>query len=133
MKSVSSIVITAVLAGGCISPGYTGNGEDPELTCRDRQVTVRQAPGFLAAFPEYIDVCRGQTVTISIDPPVEAGSARTEPASGNPDEAAWLQKANRDRGSIVIEISETAALGIYKYSITVDGVGTLDPRFRITR
>lgn len=104
--------------------------EDLELICRDRNITVRQAPAFLDVFPEYIEVCRGRTVTINIAPPVDPGSARTEPASGCPG-AEWLKRENREGDKIVIEIPETADLGDYKYSITIAGVGTLDPRFRI--
>jgi hypothetical protein len=108
--------------------------EDPELICRDRQVTVRQAPAFLDVFPEYIEVCRTQTVTISIRPPVDPRSARTEPASGNADKADWLRSESQDGETIVIKIPESAARDTtYKYSITIDGVGTLDPRFRIIR
>jgi hypothetical protein len=32
-----------------------------------------------------------------------------------------------------LSVPTDAALGVYKYAITVDGVGTLDPRARVVR
>jgi hypothetical protein len=121
-----------VLLAGCAS---TMSGEadvDPELTCGDRTVTVYQARGFLAVYPEYIDVCSGETITIRAVPHVAEGAVRTAPGGKNPGRDAWLQSEGNAMEA-TLSVPTDAALGVYKYAITVDGVGTLDPRARVVR
>jgi hypothetical protein len=132
MSNIRLAIIAALLINGCAIDSIKGE-VDPELTCRDRMVTVNHARGFLTAHPEYILVCKGQRILIDLTPPVERGSARTTPAN---DEAGsrWLASENReDHGRIVIQVpSDDVEPGEFKYNITIDGVGTLDPRVRVT-
>lgn len=134
MNNIGKISMMAVSLGlvGCVT---NGKDVDPELKCRDRLVTVNHAAGFLTAHPEYIEMCAGQRLTINVAPPVDKGAARTAPAKSNPD-ATWLDSrkgAEEDEDKIVIDIPEGTKYDEYKYSITIDGVGTLDPRVRITQ
>jgi hypothetical protein len=130
MNSVRLLVTLALLMGGCA----VDKDVDPELTCRDRVVTVNHARGFLAAHPEYIVVCPGQSILINLVPPVERGSARTTPAEEHVDSAPWLNSENgEDRRNVVVQIPTDVEPGEYKYNITIDGVGTLDPRVRVPR
>jgi hypothetical protein len=132
-KPVMLVVSTLLLAsGGCASPRQAAL-EDPELYCGARTVTVFHGPAFLAAYPETIDVCRGQEITVTVTPKVPAGAARTSPGERYRESGAWLGGEASSGGNIVIEIPNTVELGTYKYNITVDGVGTLDPTARVVR
>jgi hypothetical protein len=127
------IVLFTSLAG-CAATAPDA-GADPELTCGGRTVTVYQARGFLAVYPEYIDVCRGQTITIRAVPRVVGGSIRTAPDGSrrkNPDEDSWL-RSEGNAAQATMSVPADAGLGVYEYAITVDGVGTLDPRARVVR
>ena len=117
---------------GCASTMNPSVSDDPEMTCGDRTVTVYQATGFLAVYPEYIDVCRGQSITVRTVPGLATGNVRTAPGEKNPDDDSWLRNEGRD-GTVIMVVPGNAGLGVYKYSITVDGVGTLDPRARVVR
>jgi hypothetical protein len=135
VNNIRLLVTIALLMSGCAMNGHTNGDVDPELTCGDRTVTVNHARGFLAAHPEYIVVCQGQRILINLVPPVERGSARTTPAEEHAIGSPWLSGENReDRRKIVIQIpAGTVEPGEYKYNITIDGVGTLDPRVRVSR
>lgn len=133
MNNIGKVLMITVSLGlvGCVT---NGKDVDPELKCRDRLVTVNHAAGYLSAHPEYIDMCAGQRITINVAPPVDQGAARTAPAGkGNPEDANWLSSRNGNENRIVIDIPNGTAYGTYKYSITIDGVGTLDPRVRVTQ
>jgi hypothetical protein len=135
MNNSRLLVTIALLMSGCAMDGHTNGDVDPELTCRDRVVTVNHARGFLTAHPEYIVVCEGQKILINLVPPVEQGSARTTPAEEHVDSAPWLNSENgEDRRKVVVQIpAENVESVVYKYNITIDGVGTLDPRVRVSR
>jgi hypothetical protein len=133
MKNIAKMVTIAILTSGCAANGYVSGADDPELVCQDRQVTVNHAPAFLVAYPEYLVVCPGQQIVVNIVPAVPSGSAATAPAEKNPGLSGWLQSENREGGRIVLQIPEGTVAGEYKYSITIEGVGTLDPRVRISR
>jgi hypothetical protein len=128
------VTLLSLTLAGCALDMTRDPGADPEITCGDRNVTVFQTRGSLSVYPEYIDVCRGQSITISAIPRVDGADVRTAPAErGNPEGDGWLGREGRADGSVLIEIPGDAPLGVYKYSITVDGVGTLDPRARVVR
>jgi hypothetical protein len=127
--------VLLLFLAGCAStmPGETG--ADPELTCGSRTVTVYQARGFLAVYPEYIDVCRGETITFRAVPRISGGSIRTAPDrtdKRNPGRDDWL-RSDGGATEAAVSVPRDATLGVYKYAITVDGVGTLDPRARVVR
>lgn len=115
----------AVLAG-CAGLGARG--------CGDREVTVNHKAAYLSARPEEVrNICRGDTLTVRLVPPVDAGAARAAPSRENP-EAAWLSGSNRERDSIVLVVDPKAEKGkTYKYSIEIEGVGMLDPRVTVAR
>ena len=123
--------VVFALSAGCATTTPSA-GDDPEMSCRDRTVTVYQSTGFLAVYPEYIDVCRGQSITVRTLPRLDTGGVRTAPDDKNPGDDSWLRIEGRE-GTVVMKVPENAALGVYKYSITVDGVGMLDPRARVVR
>lgn len=137
MKNTSVILAMASVTS-VLSLGFAGcatttkdTGVDPELTCGDRTVTVFQSTGFLAVYPEYIDVCAGQNVEINAVP--RGRSLTTSPAEDNPGMDGWLSAGAEGGGSVVITVPRDATAGVYKYGITVNGVGMLDPRLRVIR
>jgi hypothetical protein len=102
----------------------------PEPVCADRVVTVTYAPGYLAAHPEHLEVCGGNSVVFKFAPRIEPGTARTQPARGQPD---WLRSREQKRGEIMIVVPENTPYDTFKYEIVVDGIGKLDPRLTVSR
>ena len=127
---VAATSLSLTLSGCATGTGYAD--VDPELSCGDRTVTVFQSTGFLAVYPEYIHVCEGQSLTIKAVPRA-AGTVQTSPARGNPAADSWLSGRAERGGTVVIRVPEGATEGVYKYNITVEGVGTLDPRVSVVR
>ena len=127
MASITSLLSLGF--AGCATP--KDPGVDPELTCGSRAVTVFQSIGFLAVYPEYIDVCAGQSITIDAVP--RGRSLRTLPAEGNPGLDGWLSGGAEGGRSVVLTVPEDATAGVYKYGIAVGDVGMLDPRIRVIR
>lgn len=125
---LAAAALAAATVGACAAREPPG---DPELVCRDRLVTVNHAAGYLTAHPEHLEMCAGRSIVIAIAPPVEAGSARTAP--GDEKQPDWLRATSGGRGNIEVRVPEDAVYGTYKYSITIDGVGTLDPRVTVAR
>ncbi len=101
--------------------------------CNDT-VTVNYRAASLRASPELAEVCPGGTLTVRLRPPAAAGAARTAPGSANPN-ANWLsgRAAKGDRIELVPDENEVEVGETYKYNITIDGIGTLDPRVRVIR
>jgi hypothetical protein len=138
MNKTGILALLALSAGlsGCATKRTTGD-VDPELGCRDRTVWVNHGPAFLIAYPEYIEVCAGRTITVEIRPSVGPGQAQTMQAGG--EAVDWLDGRNGDEGTgrgtseIHLVVRESAAEAVYKYSIRIAGVGTLDPRVRVVR
>ena len=114
---------TAALLAGC--------AQMAGKSCND-EVTVNYRAANLRASPELAEVCPGGTLTVKLVPPIGRGSAATAPGPQNP-KATWLSgsvsqgaeiKLHADKDEVVVD--ET-----YKYSITIEGIGTLDPRVRV--
>ena len=134
----TSVMLAMASVTSLLSLGFAGcatttkdTGVDPELTCGDRTVTVFQSIGFLAVYPEYIDVCAGQSININAVP--RGRGLRTSPAEGNPGMDGWLSAGAEGGGSVVITVPGDATPGVYKYAIAVNEVGMLDPRLRVIR
>lgn len=127
-----AVIALSSASVGCASTPRTPM-EDPEFTCGPRTVTVFHGYAFLAVYPPTIDVCREQQITVKMIPKVRAGAARTSPGERDKERASWLGREASSRGKIVIEVPTSAELRTYKYNITVDGVGTLDPSARVVR
>jgi hypothetical protein len=102
--------------------------------CNDT-VTVDYKEAFLHARPPVASVCRGGTLTVVFHPigneKDKAVHTAPGPQNGN---ASWLSGRSTKGDQIVLHIDEKAQVGqIYKYSITVDGIGMLDPRVRVMK
>lgn len=134
MRRISWLALTCLSSSllGCATGSPRPVDEDPELECTDRSVTVFQSPGFLAVYPEYIHVCAGLTFTVKAVPRA-SGTIRTSPGRGNPAADSWLSGAADRGGDVVIIVPEATPEGVYKYNVTVEGVGTLDPRVSVVR
>lgn len=130
MKTKRNILITVlVLAISVFAALPRSFGQ----ACVDRTVTVNQAAGSLKAEPERIDICSGNTLTIRIVPPVDIGKARSIDDPANPIAAPWITKTNWASDKITILVPEGTTVTTYKYLIKIEGVGTLDPRARVTQ
>lgn len=118
----------AVLAGCAVEPP---DGAKP--LCGTVHVTVTHAPGYLAMHPEHVYVCETETIIIQTAPRVEREEA--EVAAVGDRQPTWLSGKSNERGLIEIHVPdvEDEEYGLYKYSFTVKGIGTLDPRVTVTR
>lgn len=94
------------------------------IACVDRHVTVNYASGVFIVNPNDVEVCQGKMVFIKLVPPPDNGKAKTT----HPNEG-WLNKSNS--GDTITIDTAPAEKGDYKYSITIEGVGTLDPGVRV--
>ena len=128
MNNQVTIVATGAVAllAGCAQMAERG--------CNDT-VTVDYKEAFLHARPPVANVCRGGTLTVRFHP---IGKDRDKPAHTAPGpqngNARWLTGSSPKGDRIVLDIDEKAQVGqIYKYSITVDGIGMLDPRVRVMK
>ena len=121
------MIMMAVLA---LPVGCTDFGRGP---CGDRTVTVNHNANKIEPHPEHVQsICRGDTLTLRLVPPVEAGSAHTAPGPDDSD-AAWLSGSNAQPDQIALVVDENAETKrTYKYSITIDG-NTLDPRVTVAK
>lgn len=128
MKTKRNVLITvlAVAVSACVAPPHL---PDPE--CHDRTVTLNHRAASLDAHPEYVEICAGNLLTIKIVPPVGVGEAKTKDDPSNPVAAPWITKDNALPNRIVIPVPVGTTSATYKYSITIEGVGTLDPRARV--
>ena len=129
-------VITLVMGMSAIGIGCTPP-EGADVACGDKQVTVNHAAASLEARPEHVRrICPGDTLTLKLEPPVDrAGAARTEPTGENKEDAAWLEGRNSELDRIVLTVPDEkeAKEGEFKYSISIDGVGVLDPRVTVAK
>lgn len=131
MLSVSMLSLSGILLG-CATTMETEDF-DPALTCKDRVVTINHARGYLAMPQEYVEICRDKTLRINIVPPVESNGARASASRKNPD-ARWLNEGSGNGRFIEIRIPSDAAVGeTYKFDLTIDEIGMLDPRVRVVR
>jgi hypothetical protein len=122
-KKTSIIVIAAlVLPVGCAKFG----------SCGDRTVTVNHNANRIEAHPEHVrNICRGDTLTVKLVPPVGPGSAHTAPGPEDSD-ATWLSGSNTEDHILLVVDEEAETDRTYKYSITIDG-NTLDPRVTVAK
>ena len=128
MNNRISIVLIAALA---LPVGCEKFGRGP---CGDRTVTVNHNADEIEPHPEHVqNICRGDTLSIRLVPPVEAGSAHTAPDPEKNPEATWLSGSNTQPDQIALVVGQEAETGrTYKYSITIGG-NTLDPRVTVAK
>lgn len=128
-RLLASAAFAAVLAG-CAT---METPEGPIPSCDTVHVTVTHAPGYLALYPEHVYICKQETLVIETAPPVDEGDAQVVAAGKM--RAEWLGGTSDARGIIEIKIPDLpeSEYGEYKYSLTIEGIGTLDPRFTVTR
>ncbi len=129
MKTKRNILITVLILAISVFAALPRSFGAPP--CVDRTVTVNHAVASLHAFPEYVEICSGKTLIIQIVPPVAVGNARTIDDPSNLPKAPWITKTNTDPSKITIPVPNGTTPEIYKYSIKIEGIGTLDPRARV--
>ena len=121
------VLILAISA--CVAPLSPKEGK-----CHDAEVTVTHRAGSLDVHPEYVALCSNRLLTIHIVPPVGVDEAETKDDPSNATPAPWIAKKNGGSSDrIVIQVPNNTPVDTYKYSITIKGIGTLDPRARIKR
>ena len=127
---MSKIIITLTLLtlalAGCVRDRSTFI--DLDLACRDRFVTVVHTPVSIVVAPPFMEVCPESTITVRIRPR-EAGETIAD--SSTP--GTWLNESTDAGGNITIEVPAEPTLDEYKYSVRIQGSGTIDPRIRIIR
>lgn len=131
MKNVSMLSLCGMLLG-CATNVETED-VDPALTCIDRNITINHARGYLSLSQEYVEMCRGQSLKINIAPRVPNNAARATASKKNA-EARWLNGSSGNGRFIEIRVPSDAIVGeTYKFDLTIDEIGTLDPRVRVVR
>jgi hypothetical protein len=125
MSKAAALAIGATLAacGGTIKVL-----DGVEVRCPDGKVRVLNQKGHpLETRPEPVHACRGTPVTLTFDNSVPRSQAHTRNKSGTT--AAWLDVDNMDERTMTINVDPQAVPKMeYKYLLTIDGLGTLDPR-----
>ena len=100
---------------------------DLDLACRERFVFVLHQPkAAISVHAPYIEVCTTEKITIMFVPPVADDAAHSAPQA---EADTWLDGDSED-GKIELTVP-MGATGEHKYTITVDGVGSIDPTIRI--
>lgn len=135
---------TVASVTGCATQGGNGLGDqkraytedDFNAVCRDREVTfnyVRKAA--IDVYPPLVEMCRGNRLTIRIVPPVDPGMhpAQSSSFGDNPGPSGWLNGTSTDGMTIALgPVPQSARDGQeYEYSISVQGIGSVDPTVRI--
>ena len=111
---------------------------DPELTCdgpSSTPVTVHYGDSQLWVTPPQRKVHRrgNFTLTLQPSPPRDFAGVNVTVVGKTAADKAWIPLKkdtykNAPNKRIVYCVPENQAIGIYKYEIIVDEVGTLDPR-----
>lgn len=119
---------------------------DFDVACRPRTTVLHHDVDRIQIDHPIIDVCSGQTITIQTARPVAANRAHSRPKSasatnpfvddtptgrvgtGNP---GWLEGDAGPNGRIEINVPKGTPLGIYGYTLSIDGAGSLDPYVRV--
>ncbi len=131
MQNVSMLSLCGILLG-CATTVETEDF-DPALTCKDRVITIHHARGYLSLSQEYIEMCRNQSLKINVVPRVPNDAARATASKKNPD-ARWLNGSSGNGRFIEVRVPSDATVGeTYKFDLTIDDIGMLDPRVRVVR
>jgi hypothetical protein len=102
--------------------------------CGNRHVTANHNAKKIVPRPEHVSMCRGDILTIGFKPEVAQGTGHAAPDPEKNPEATWLSGSNEESNDIILIVGEDAKLDYpYKYSITIDGVGTVDPRVTVMK
>jgi hypothetical protein len=119
----SSLVVVAAALTACAPAERLGEA------CPPQNVVVKHRPGSISISRRHETVysCPGGRITVRIRPPVGRGGGHTAPGRANAAES-WLRADDADGETIAMRVPSEQAAGTYKYRITVDGAGTLDPR-----
>lgn len=131
MHGVSMLSLCGIVLG-CATTVETEDF-DPALTCSDRVITINHAKGYLSLSQEYVEICRDRTLKINVVPRVPNNGARASASKKNPD-ARWLNGSSGNGRFIEIHVPSDATVGeTYKFDLTIDEIGILDPRVRVVR
>lgn len=100
--------------------------------CPPQNVLLKHRPGSIgvSSRQETVYSCAGGRVTVRIRPPIDRGTGHTAPGARNA-AATWLRADDTDGETIALRVPAGQAAGTYKYRISIDGVGSLDPRIII--
>lgn len=92
----------------------------------------------LKVVPKKVRVCPGGQIKLTIAPQRALDAVSTKPQGlqhpkgVNPGPDDWLDATNENsKNEMFIDVPLETKLGVYKYSVTVDGVGTLDPHAEV--
>jgi hypothetical protein len=130
MRTISiALALSAIVLTGCVPAPV-----DPDVACRPRTITlntVRNAS--IAITHPTVDMCRGLMLTIRVVPPVNGAESTAGPENAG---ATWLNKSVSEDGrriEIVVPSEGVESGAEFKYTLTLPGVGALDPTIRIIR
>ena len=123
---IIAVALLLLIAGGSMSPIGTSNADDP-CTFADAVMTINHSAANLRVTPARVTVHMGCNIRLNIVPPKDIGRVLTRADGPNPGVDNWMYKTNGVQNRIVIEVPMGITEGEYKFSVTVDGVGRLDP------
>jgi len=137
----TTILVAAVLPMVSSCASFSGGGVSSSSSLQSahnckagpvKVINAERGASIMKVIPKVVCAPRNGTVIFKIIPSRNKNTARTKQGAGNPEPAAWLDKGNtKSESEMMLTVSATAILGLYKYSITIDGVGTLDPHAEV--
>lgn len=142
MNRIAFFLIAALLLvlSGCDAKDQQSRVE----SCKSAQVTIISTARGQAQFailkvvPRKVHVCPGGRITLKFQPERVLNAVSTKPQGSkhlkgsNPGSDGWLNAENKNsKNEMFIDVPPEAKLGVYKYSVSVDGVGTLDPHAEV--
>lgn len=142
MNRIAIFLIAALLLvlSGCDAKDQQSVVE----SCKSAQVTIISTAQGQAQFailkvvPQKVQVCPGGRITLRFQPERILNAVSTEPQGSkhpkgsNPGPDGWLNAENKkSKNEMFIDVPPEAKPGVYKYSVRVAGVGTLDPHAEV--
>jgi hypothetical protein len=129
MRTIISIAfaLSAIALSSC-APAPV----DPDVACRPRTITLNHVRhSSIAITHPTVDMCLGRTLTIRVRPSVAGAESAPGPENAG---ASWLKAvASEGGGQIVITVPSSGLEpgAEFQYTLTIPGVGVLDPTIRI--
>lgn len=130
MNIFVAVALLLLMAGGSLSPIGTSDADEP-CTYADKVMTINHSAAQLKVTPASVTVHMGCKIRLNIVPPIDIDKVSTKPDGPNPGRDNWMYKSNGVRDKIVFEVPMGIIKGGYKFSVKVDGVGTLDPHAEV--
>ncbi|MCZ6500742.1 MAG: hypothetical protein O6844_09685, partial [Gammaproteobacteria bacterium] len=137
MNKLTIMIATVLLVlGGCDRTNESASVRPCSMLAHVKIISTDQNDNFaiLKVVPKRVRVCVGGQIELTFAPPRPLNTVSTKPDGANhpnganPGPDGWLVKENSaNKNEMMIDVLPGTEPGDYKYSVTIVGVGTLDP------